>query len=83
MNHQYGVWADIAKTYSRTRLTFNSDKFIALAGIARYMKTVLNDTYVAGLWVRYLPGQLMGIDRHDSQNVSFPPLLRRLHGRRI
>ncbi|KAK0705706.1 heterokaryon incompatibility protein-domain-containing protein [Lasiosphaeris hirsuta] len=59
MSHLYGVWADIIRIYSRTQLSFTSDKLITISGIAQYMKTVLHDTYVAGMWLRHLRGQLM------------------------
>jgi len=59
LNVNYIVWADIVWAYSNTQLTFRSDNLVALAGIARYMKTLLDDTYIAGLWLRHLPGELL------------------------
>lgn len=36
--------------YSETQLTFQSDKAIALSGIAKVMRDAFKDEYVAGLW---------------------------------
>lgn len=46
--------------YTRTNLTFHSDKLIALSGIAhRFPYALENDTYLAGLWAGDLMNQLL------------------------
>ncbi|KAK3984921.1 hypothetical protein QBC44DRAFT_167083 [Cladorrhinum sp. PSN332] len=54
----YEIWAEIVFKYSCCELTFESDKLPSLAGAARYMKGILQDTYVAAIWLRHLPTQL-------------------------
>jgi hypothetical protein len=47
----YEVWGRICEDYSRSRLTYTSDKLIAFAGIAgEFQARFPNDTYLAGLW---------------------------------
>lgn len=58
-DYVYHTWGRIVETYSQCELTFSSDKLIALAGLALHMKTMMEDTYVAGLWLRCLPTQLL------------------------
>jgi hypothetical protein len=57
-NHE--VWGRVCQDYSRSRLTYTSDKLIAFAGIAGEFQTRMpNDTYLAGLWKNDLiPGLL-------------------------
>jgi hypothetical protein len=47
----YQVWGRICQDYSRSRLSYTSDKIIAFAGIAgEFQLRLPNDTYMAGLW---------------------------------
>ncbi|KAH6117156.1 hypothetical protein HBI69_098400 [Parastagonospora nodorum] len=47
----YEVWGRVCEDYSRSRLTYTSDKLIAFAGIAGEFKSSLpDDKYLAGLW---------------------------------
>ncbi|KAJ4379768.1 hypothetical protein N0V86_004951 [Didymella sp. IMI 355093] len=52
-------WARIVETYSKTVLTKPKDKLIAVAGMAKYMRTKINAEYVAGLWKVNLASQLL------------------------
>jgi hypothetical protein len=56
---QDAKWSDIVGTYSRTSLTFASDKLVAVSALAKQMKATLNDEYVAGLWRTPLVTQLL------------------------
>ena len=56
---KYLVWFDIVKDYSYSDLTRGSDKLVAISGVAKYMKPFLNDTYVLGLWTKFLAGELL------------------------
>ena len=49
----YKKWATIVKTYSQCLLTKPEDKLIALSGIAKSITSVMDDTYVAGMWQRF------------------------------
>ncbi|KAK1982969.1 heterokaryon incompatibility protein [Colletotrichum cereale] len=53
------VWDSVARAYSNTRLTKSSDKLIALSGVAKYFARRINDTYVVGMWRRYLASSLL------------------------
>jgi hypothetical protein len=44
--------------YSRTKLSYASDKLVALAGISQVMRKKINSRYLAGLWEGYLASQL-------------------------
>lgn len=44
------AWCSIVKAYSTAELTKDSDKLIAIAGVAEAMQERLCDRYVAGLW---------------------------------
>jgi hypothetical protein len=46
----WDLWDNIIRYYSLTSLTFESDKFIALSGMARVLQRELRDSYIAGLW---------------------------------
>ena len=53
------IWSRIVEIYSKTDLTFAKDKLVALSGIARKMSGLIGDEYIAGLWSKYLPSQLL------------------------
>ncbi|KAJ2895481.1 hypothetical protein MKZ38_006418 [Zalerion maritima] len=53
------IWYDIVTQYWRCQLTFGPDKLVAIFGIARYFKLLLNDDiYVAGLWRNHLAAEM-------------------------
>ncbi|CCT70675.1 related to tol protein [Fusarium fujikuroi] len=43
-------WHDIVTAYSAGHLTFNTDKLIAFAGIAKIIQSLGSDEYIAGTW---------------------------------
>ncbi|KAF5710986.1 hypothetical protein FGLOB1_5210 [Fusarium globosum] len=43
-------WHDIVTAYSACHLTFNTDKLIAFAGIAKIIQSSGSDEYIAGTW---------------------------------
>jgi hypothetical protein len=53
------IWREIVKSYSRRRLTVGEDKLPALSGVARLLGKATGDQYVAGLWRRALPFDLL------------------------
>ena len=69
-------WERVTRAYSKAALTKASDKIIALAGIATEMESVLNDNYLAGLWARNLPEQLVWQVVGDKTKISRPSLYR-------
>ena len=62
--HYYEIWKRVVETYTKMELTKAEDRLIALSGIARMMKEQMEsenikDEYIAGLWQRGLPSQLL------------------------
>ena len=55
----YELWKHIVEIYSQTKLSYSSDKLIALAGIARSFHEKTKCDYVAGLWENHLESQLL------------------------
>jgi hypothetical protein len=53
-------WQDLVQYYSGASLTRTSDKLVAISGMASKVQRALGDNrYLAGLWERALPGQLL------------------------
>ena len=55
----YFWWADTLRGYSMAKLTFSSDKLVAIGGISRHIKAIIDDAYIAGLGLRYFAGDLL------------------------
>lgn len=51
-------WKLVVERYSTTGLSRESDKLIALAGMAKLMAERIRGRYVAGMWEKYLASQL-------------------------
>ncbi|KAF7918450.1 uncharacterized protein EAE98_009693 [Botrytis deweyae] len=58
-------WFKLMETYSECRLTYQTDKLIAISAIARRFETYFNDDYMAGMWRQSLENDLVWY-------VSFP-----------
>jgi hypothetical protein len=58
-NALYDSWEAILSKYSSCSLTYGSDRLIAFAGIANFFRTMLDDRYIAGLWLRNLLSEMM------------------------
>jgi hypothetical protein len=54
----YVLWARIVNVYTECQITKPSDKLVAIHGIAKKFEGISNDTYIAGLWKRFLAEQL-------------------------
>lgn len=54
-----GLWTSIVPKYSVTSLTKGEDKLVAISGIAKRLQGLLDDEYLAGLWRKTLPSQLL------------------------
>lgn len=55
----YDIWCNVLQTYTRSNLTKEEDKLVAISGVAKDMQQLLNDEYLAGLWRRHLPYHLL------------------------
>lgn len=62
-------WPGIIHRYSRTRLTYNSDRLIAIAGIAQLVETARSDRYVCGMWRSALCEQLCWFTDKPGQRI--------------
>jgi hypothetical protein len=54
-----GGWSQVIEIYSNCQLTRLEDRLIAIAGIAREVQPHLKDDYLAGLWKKELPQNLL------------------------
>jgi hypothetical protein len=52
------MWSWIMQSYSRCRLTYPTDKLVAIAGLARQAYLEQGDQYIAGMWKKDLVYQL-------------------------
>jgi hypothetical protein len=56
----YALWNRIVQIYSRRAFTHNTDKLIALSGVAAVVSTLTHGLiYLAGLWDKTLPRSLL------------------------
>jgi hypothetical protein len=53
------VWGSIVSDYSKGKLTYWSDKLVAISGIARLVTQQWDVEYLAGLWREYMVRQLV------------------------
>jgi len=68
------AWRIVLHRYSDALLSFESDKFIALSGVAKYLSEKGLGTYVAGLWRNNLELQLLwgtSLDRCGSRPSTY------------
>lgn len=52
-------WLEVIQAYSGCYVTYESDKLVAISGIARMMKKEMNCQCMAGIWRRDLEHQLL------------------------
>jgi hypothetical protein len=67
-------WSEIVYGYSGTNLTFDSDKLIALSGVAKVVQQELNDDYLAGLWKEGIIFQLAWLGLSDKKQIGNKPV---------
>ncbi|KAI8941916.1 hypothetical protein NX059_000030 [Plenodomus lindquistii] len=46
----YDMWIELVKDYALRGLTYQKDKFAAIAGLASQVEQLTGDVYIAGLW---------------------------------
>ena len=56
---KFFLWYKVVKDYSPRKLTKNSDRLVALAGVAEEYATRESSTYLAGIWAADLPRGLL------------------------
>jgi hypothetical protein len=65
-------WHNVVDSYGQTRLSFPTDRLIALSGIAREVQAMLQTTYVAGMWQNQLPDSLLWYCGHENRSALTP-----------
>lgn len=73
-NFYYRIWDLIARAYGSTRLTMASDKLLALSGIAQHFETLIDDTYVVGMWRKHLASNLLWHVDKETQVDGSPSI---------
>ncbi|KAF2016812.1 heterokaryon incompatibility protein [Aaosphaeria arxii CBS 175.79] len=69
----YNYWVQIVRTYTACQLSYPNDKLVALSAIAKVMRDILRDEYVAGMWRRYLGFELLWSVRGDLTRFASRP----------
>jgi hypothetical protein len=67
-NFALTLWSRWIFIYTRTQLTRDSDRLIAFSGLAKRMRRILNDEYLAGLWKSGFVNQLLW----STDNYTLP-----------
>ena len=53
------IWNRILTAYMDCSLTKDEDRLVAISAITKSIQPLVNDTYLAGLWLRHLPYHLL------------------------
>ncbi|KAK1775167.1 heterokaryon incompatibility protein-domain-containing protein [Copromyces sp. CBS 386.78] len=53
------LWNMVVAQYAALDLTFQSDKLVAISGLAKMHSKFLDTKYLAGMWLAHLPEQLL------------------------
>ncbi|KAH7073510.1 heterokaryon incompatibility protein [Paraphoma chrysanthemicola] len=73
----YSSWFQIVRAYTACELSFPRDKLVALSAIAKVMRNILQDEYVAGMWRRYLGFELLwSVSANRTESASQPDTYR-------
>jgi Heterokaryon incompatibility protein (HET) len=62
----YNYWARLVERYTVCHLTVETDRLVAISGIAKALQGTLHEDYYAGLWKGQLPQGLLWIVEHDT-----------------
>jgi hypothetical protein len=60
------AWHSVVNSYTRSSLTYQTDRIVALAGIAQMAEKVTGLTYLVGLWKEQLPLDLLWYSRESD-----------------
>jgi hypothetical protein len=68
-----GGWLALVKDYTTRKLTMGDDKLPALSGLAKLLKEVTGDMYVAGLWLDHLLEDMFWrVKAREEQRIQVP-----------
>jgi hypothetical protein len=65
----YSLWQSMVEAYSKCSLTRSEDKFVALSGLAKSIRDVTGDEYLAGMWRRTMAFDLPWWRDTESRNL--------------
>lgn len=68
---RHNIWSRLVGQYSKCGLTISSDKLVALSGLAKRVKSICPDEYVAGMWRDCLEHQLFWATEDVSRALFF------------
>jgi hypothetical protein len=66
----YDLWSNIVVAYTKCHLSHSTDKLVAISGLAKEIRQLANDEYLAGLWKKHLPHHLLWFMERPSISVS-------------
>lgn len=55
----YQLWREVVRKYSRSSLSFQTDKLVAVGGLASELQCMIKGEYCAGLWKNQFAAQLL------------------------
>ena len=55
----YPTWSHVIFTYTKSQISYPSDKLVAVSAVAKVMRSILADDYVAGMWRQVLEFNLL------------------------
>lgn len=68
------LWSQLVSTYCSRELTYQTDRLLALSGVASRFQAGTHLRYLAGLWEEYLPLHLCWYqERWNSNQLPFSP----------
>ncbi|KAI0415301.1 HET-domain-containing protein [Xylaria grammica] len=74
----HASWQHVVQSYSHRELTKESDKLMALMGIARFTGEITGDRFLAGLWKDQLWRDLLWKSDVSSNGGHLPPRVRNI-----
>ncbi|KAH7089741.1 heterokaryon incompatibility protein-domain-containing protein [Paraphoma chrysanthemicola] len=66
-------WYTVLITYGRSEVTVETDRLVAIAGVAAKFSSLLDDDWIAGLWRKNLPGDLLWYVEKTRRTNKPPP----------
>ncbi|KAF7537769.1 hypothetical protein G7054_g3437 [Neopestalotiopsis clavispora] len=66
LDTQWKSWTHLVEKYSQMKLTYNTDRLVALSGIVKVIQNHTGDEYLAGLWKKDLVYQLLWHNRYPQ-----------------
>jgi len=70
------IWVNLVEIFGRCSITNPEDRLIAIAGVAKSLQPLLDDEYLAGLWKKDLPWNLVWTLANVEGELSVPPRYR-------